>query len=103
MKAQRDSAAPRGKRRLIVQYVALMSCIAVVLVAAYSAWSYGQQTRQMEEQMLSEARVLEKSVQATWDFIDYEQPNINYDRDGSYNFRACTARSWARAWARYSP
>ena len=87
MKAQRDSAAPRGTRRLIVQYVALMSCIAVVLVAAYSAWSYGQQTRQMEEQMLSEARVLEKSVQATWDFIDYEQPNINYDSDGSYNFK----------------
>lgn len=70
-----------------MQYVVQMSCIAVALVAAYSAWSYGQQTRQIEQQMLSEARVLEKSVQATWDFIDYEQPNINYDRDGSYNFK----------------
>lgn len=86
MKRER-AASSRGRRTLIVQYVVLMTCIASVLVVVYSAWSYGEQTRQIEEQMLSEARVLEKSVQATWDFIDYEQPNINYDRDGSYNFK----------------
>lgn len=84
---RKEARASRGRRTLIVQYVVLMTCIASVLVVAYSAWSYGQQTRQIEEQMLSEARVLEKSVQATWDFIDYEQPNINYDRDGAYNFK----------------
>lgn len=84
---RKEARASRGRRTLIVQYVVLMTCIASVLVVAYSAWSYGQQTRQIEEQMLSEARVLEKSVQATWDFIDYEQPNINYDRDGTYNFK----------------
>ncbi|CVH78214.1 nitrate/nitrite sensor protein NarQ [Coriobacteriaceae bacterium CHKCI002] len=80
-------ASSRGRRTLIVQYVALMSCIAVVLVAAYTVWSYVEQSRQIEQQMLSEARVLEKSVQATWDFIDYEQANINYDSDGTYNFK----------------
>lgn len=72
---------------LWVRYVALMTAVAIVLIAGFGAVSYGEQSAQMEEQMLSEARVLEKSVQATWDFIDYEQPNINYDRDGTYNFK----------------
>lgn len=82
-----ERAASRGRRPLIVQYVVLMTCIATVLVATYTAWSYSEQARQMEQQMLSEARVLEKSVRATWDFIDYEQPNINYDSDGTYDFK----------------
>lgn len=78
---------PRGRRTLIVQYVVMMTCIASVLVVAYTVWSYAEQASLIEEQMLSEARVLEQSVQATWDFIDYEQTNINYDRDGTYNFK----------------
>lgn len=77
----------RRARPLVVQYVALMTAIAAVLIALYGVWSYHEQSQQMEAQMLAEARVLEKSVQATWDFIDYEQPNINYDRDGTYNFK----------------
>lgn len=74
-------------RPLVVRYIALMTVVAVVLIALFGLLSYQEQTRQMEEQMLAEARVLEKSVRATWDFIDYEQPNINYDRDGTYNFK----------------
>ena len=70
-----------------MQYVVMMTCIASVLVVAYTVWSYAEQASLIEEQMLSEARVLEQSVQATWDFIDYEQTNINYDRDGTYNFK----------------
>ena len=53
--------------------------------------------------MLAEAGLLEKSVRATWDFIDYEQPNINYDRDGTYNFKGSTARWWENRWASCSP
>lgn len=74
-------------RSLVVQYVAFMTVVAAVLIALYCWWSYSEQTKQMEAQMLAEARVLEQSVQATWDFIDYEQDNINYDADGSYNFK----------------
>lgn len=70
-----------------MQYVVMMTCIASVLVVAYTVWSYTEQASLIEEQMLSEVRVLEQSVQATWDFIDYEQANINYDRDGAYNFK----------------
>ena len=74
-------------RSLVVQYVAFMTVVAAVLIALYCWWSYSEQTKQMEAQMLAEARGLEQSVQATWDFIDYEQDNINYDADGSYNFK----------------
>lgn len=74
-------------RSLVVQYIALMTVIAAVLVVVFGLWSYGEQQKQMETQMLAEARVLEQSVQATWDFIDYEQDNINYDADGTYNFK----------------
>ena len=44
---RKDARAPRGRRTLIVQYVVLMTCIASGLVVAYSAWSYGEQTRQI--------------------------------------------------------
>lgn len=37
--------------------------------------------------MLAEARVLNTSVMATWKFVDFEQTNINTDRDGTYNFK----------------
>ncbi|MEE0705141.1 MAG: hypothetical protein UCH28_02015, partial [Adlercreutzia sp.] len=70
----------RGARRarpLVVRYIALMTVVAVVLIALFGELSYREQARQMEEQMLAEAQVLEKSVRATWDFIDFEQPNIN--------------------------
>ena len=70
-----------------MRYVALMTGIAVVVVLAFSAWSYFQQTSQAEEQMLAEARVLNASVNAAWDFVEFEQDNINYDRDGVYNFK----------------
>lgn len=82
-----DGAKPRRSRPLVVRYIALMTAVAVVLVALFGWMSYQEQSRHMEEQMLAEARILEKSVRATWDFIDYEQPNINYDRDGTYNFK----------------
>ncbi len=77
----------RRARPLVVRYIALMTAVAVVLIALFGELSYREQARQMEEQMLAEAQVLEKSVRATWDFIDFEQPNINYDRDGTYNFK----------------
>ncbi|MDE8702479.1 DUF3365 domain-containing protein [Adlercreutzia equolifaciens] len=77
----------RRARPLVVRYIALMTAVAVVLIALFGVMSYHEQSRHMEEQMLAEARVLEKSVRATWDFIDFEQPNINYDRDGTYNFK----------------
>lgn len=91
MKAAAAGTESRGKqgfgRSLVVQYIALMTLIAVVLVTVFGLWSYHEQRQQMESQMLAEARVLEQSVQATWDFIDYEQENINTDADGSYNFK----------------
>lgn len=84
---ERLEKSARRPRPLAVQYIALMTLIGAVLIALYGWCSYQEQAQSMERQMLAEARVLEKSVRATWDFIDHEQPNINYDRDGTYNFK----------------
>lgn len=84
---KRPQKSVHRPRPLAVQYIALMTLIGAVLIALYGWCSYQEQAQSMERQMLAEARVLEKSVRATWDFIDYEQPNINYDRDGTYNFK----------------
>lgn len=80
-------AVERKRKRLIVRYVAIMTAIALVSVSLFGVVSYRSQIGQLESQMLAEARVLSLSVKATWDFMDYEQANINTDRDGSYNFK----------------
>ena len=92
---ERLEKSARRPRPLAVQYIALMTLIGAVLIALYGWCSYQEQAQSMERQMLAEARVLEKSVRATWDFIDHEQPNINYDRDGTYNFKGlyCSTRA----------
>ena len=77
----------RKRKKLIVRYVAIMTAIALVSVSLFGVVSYRSQIGQLESQMLAEARVLSLSVKATWDFMDYEQANINTDRDGSYNFK----------------
>lgn len=79
--------AAAGGKPLIRQYIILTCTIAIVVVAAFSAYVYQQQQDGVKQQMLAEARVLNTSVMSTWQFIDYQQTNINTDRDGVYNFK----------------
>lgn len=72
---------------IIRQYVILTCTIAVIVVVAFSAYVYQQQQASVKQQMLAEARVLNTSVMSTWKFVDYQQANINTDRDGVYNFK----------------
>ena len=74
------------KSTLVSRYAVVVVCIGFVAFAVFIAWSFYEQGKYAEEQMLAEARVLDTSVNATWQFIDYEQNNINRDRDGVYNF-----------------
>lgn len=87
---RKKSQAKRGTTKnkpIIRQYIILTCTIAIVVVAAFSAYVYQQQQDSVKQQMLAEARVLNTSVMSTWQFIDYQQANINTDRDGVYNFK----------------
>lgn len=77
----------RKNKPLIRRYITLTCIIAVIVVAVFSAYIYQQQRDGVKQQMLAEARVLNTSVMSTWQFIDYQQANINTDRDGVYNFK----------------
>ena len=43
-----DGAKPRRSRPLVVRYIALMTAVAVVLVALFGWMSYQEQSRHME-------------------------------------------------------
>ena len=75
------------KSTLVSRYAVVVVCVGFVAFAAFIVWSFYEQGKYAEERMLAEARVLDTSVNATWQFIDYEQNNINRDRDGVYNFK----------------
>ena len=77
----------KKKAPIIKRYIILTCTVAIVVLLAFSAYVYRQQTASIEQQMLAEARVLNTSVMSTWEFIDYQQDNINTDRDGVYNFK----------------
>lgn len=54
---------------------------------AYTAWSYTFQMRSMNERALTEARTLCVEVMASWDYVDAVQHRINYNSDGTYDFK----------------
>ncbi len=87
MGGRRDGGKARARGTLFGRYVVVMTAVALVCFAAFSAWSFHEQARQVEEQMVAEARVFEKSVRATWDFMDNVQDRINYDSQGNYEFK----------------
>lgn len=89
MGAGRIAGVTGGTRKppLFLLYAAITVATAVVAFAVFTAWSYNQQADQAERQLVAEARVLQMSVDATWDFIDNMQYLINYDSQGRYEFK----------------
>lgn len=68
----------------------LTAVLAVCLTTAavvYSVWSYSLQMRNMNDRALSEARTLAVEVCAAWDYVNDVQHTINYNDDGSYDFK----------------
>lgn len=63
--------------------------VAVVAVAAciYLAWTQVAQQQGVEGKALAEARTLNAEMTAVWDYIDQSQNAINFNADGSYDFK----------------
>ncbi len=73
----------RWARRLTFVLAACLTAAAV----AYTAWSYALQMRNMTDRALTEARTLCIEVMASWDYVDAVQHSINYNSDGTYDFK----------------
>ncbi len=76
-----------ARSRLAVRFALLLLAILIISVGSYSAWSNNEQHNASEEKVLAEARLLSQQMSATWDYIDSVQNYINYNSDGSYDFK----------------
>lgn len=73
--------------KLSMRFTALVAVVFVIAVVAYLAWDTGVQREVMVEKALTEARTLNLEMQAAWDYINDSQDAINYNSDGSYDFK----------------
>lgn len=73
--------------RLAARLVVLVSIVIAVTAILYLAWSQAAQEKAVSSKVLAEARTLNTEMQAVWDYIDASQNAINYNSDGSYDFK----------------
>lgn len=64
----------------------LAVCLTAVALV-YSAWSYFSHVDDISEQALFEARTLYAEIIASWNYVDRVQDKINYNGDGTYDFK----------------
>lgn len=88
-KSQRGSGAGM---RLSGRFTVLVSVLVAVAVAFYLAWTFQVQHEAAERKALGEARVLDSEMAAIWDYVNDNQDRINYNSDGTYDFKGvyCT-------------
>jgi len=72
---------------LSTKFTILVTTVIVVAVSIYLAWSLHIQRAATEDKALSAARTLSIEMTAAWDYINDSQMAINYNSDGSYDFK----------------
>lgn len=65
----------------------LLAISSIVIALVYVVGSFVSYQHIVEQQLLEVARSLRISLQASWDYIDESQMLINYNSDGSYDFK----------------
>ena len=81
-----EGAVTRRKARAHGLTVILAICLTLAVVV-YTAWSYSLQMQNMNDRALTEARTLAIEILASWNYIDDVQHMINYNADGTYDFK----------------
>lgn len=71
---------------LSFKFAMLVMVAGIIVFGLYLAWSFQTQNAAVEGQVLAEARVLNREMDAAWDYIDSIQNQINYT-DGTYDFK----------------
>ena len=73
--------------RLRSRFTYLVAAVVVAASTIYVAWSIVVQDAAADQAALLEARTIDLQMQAAWRYIGGIQDEINYDADGSYNFK----------------
>ena len=82
----------QNRRSPLRTYSLIMGAIVVVLGLVYLCWSTVAYGKFVEEKVLAEARTLSIEASSAWDYINEAQDAINYNADGTYDFKGvyCT-------------
>ena len=85
------------KRPLPRRFSELVLAVVIGAMIIYASWSLFDQDRSVEDKALTEARALNREAQATWSYIGGIQDQINYDTDGTYNFKGVYCAAAAKS------
>lgn len=75
------------KIRLKYKFVILMIGILAASLSINLIWTYQTQVDEAEKELLEKAEILVQQLDSVWEFMAINQNLINYDDDGSYNFK----------------
>lgn len=79
-----------GRQRKIglrTKLIGLLTVVLVLISAVFLAFTYDDQSRRAETDLLEKSRVLVTEMDAMWDFISLNQNVINYTSDGGYDYK----------------
>lgn len=79
--------AKQVKVGLRTKLIGLLSAVLVLLSAVFLLFTYDDQSRRAETDLLEKSRVLVTEMDAMWDFISLNQNVINYTADGEYDYK----------------
>ncbi|WP_277071523.1 ATP-binding protein [Slackia exigua] len=83
-----DVLARRVSRlSLKVKVVGLLAAILVLILAAFTAWTYHEKLAMTESEIVEQARMLTTEMDATWSFVSANQYTINHDSTGAYDYK----------------
>ena len=76
-------------KRLSLRTIFNLAMFTILLVcsAVFVGYSYESQQRQMVDTLVEQARTFAREMDAVWTFMDRSQHYINYESDGSYEFK----------------
>ena len=79
----------RGQRKigLRTKLIGLLTAVLVGLTAVFLLFTYDDQARRAETDLLEKSRVLVTEMDAVWDFISLNQNVINFNSDGEYDYK----------------
>lgn len=77
----------KERAKLTVRFACLVGAVLAAALALFIAWSVESNDRFAEEKALTEAKMLNLSIESAWNYIDDSQNAINYNADGSYDFK----------------
>ena len=69
------------------RFSVIVLAVLALSFSVFLAWSMAENGRFAEDKALTEARMLNTSISSAWNYIDESQGSINYNSDGSYDFK----------------